>query len=39
VCSASREESALLELSDVVVPGPEGVLDLVRQFTADATRG
>jgi trehalose 6-phosphate phosphatase len=39
VCSASKEESILLELSDVVVPGPEGVLDLVRQFTADATRG
>jgi trehalose 6-phosphate phosphatase len=39
VCSASKEESILLELSDVVVPGPEGVLDLLRQFTADATRG
>jgi trehalose 6-phosphate phosphatase len=39
VCSASKEESTLLELCDVVVPGPEGVLDLLRQFTADATRG
>ena len=38
VCSASKEESSLLELCDVVVAGPEGVLDLLRQFTADATR-
>ena len=36
VCSASQEESALLELSDVVVPGPEGVLDLLRRLTSDA---
>ncbi|MGZ4498307.1 MAG: trehalose-phosphatase [Nocardioides sp.] len=36
VCSASDEESALVELSDVVVHGPEGVLDLLRQLTADA---
>lgn len=36
VCSASFEESALVALSDVVVKGPEGVLDLLRQFTADA---
>ncbi|TIC85867.1 trehalose-phosphatase [Nocardioides sp. GY 10113] len=36
VCSASREESALLEQSDVVVRGPEGVLDLLRTFTRDA---
>ncbi|WP_151084369.1 trehalose-phosphatase [Nocardioides cynanchi] len=39
VCSASQEESTLLELSDVVVPGPEGVLGLLRQLTEDATRG
>jgi trehalose 6-phosphate phosphatase len=36
VCSASEEESALTELADVVVHGPEGVLDLLRQLTADA---
>jgi len=36
VCSASAEQSALLELADVVVDGPDGVLDLLRQLTADA---
>lgn len=36
VCAASDEQSALLPLADVVVPGPDGVLDLLRQFTADA---
>ncbi len=36
VCSASQEESTLLELADVVVPGPDGVLDLLRRLTADA---
>ena len=36
VCSASDEESALVPLSDVVVKGPEGVLDLLRQLTDDA---
>ena len=36
VCSASDEESALVPLSDVVVHGPDGVLDLLRQLTADA---
>lgn len=36
VCSASEEESALVPLSDVVVKGPEGVLDLLRRLTADA---
>ncbi len=35
VCSASSEESALVSLSDVVVHGPEGVLDLLRRLTAD----
>lgn len=35
VCSASAEESALVPLSDIVVHGPEGVLDLLRQLTAD----
>ena len=37
VCSLSDEESALLELADVAVKGPEGVLDLLRRLTADAT--
>ncbi len=36
VCSASQEESTLMELADVVVPGPDGVLDLLRRLTADA---
>lgn len=36
VCSASEEQSALAELADVVVPGPEGVLELLRMLTADA---
>ena len=36
VCSASNEESALVRLSDVLVHGPEGVLGLLRQLTADA---
>src|SRR4051794_35262057 len=36
VCSASQEESALMELSDVVVPGPDGVLDFLRRLTSDA---
>lgn len=36
VCSASDEESALVEHADVVVRGPEGVLELLRQLTADA---
>jgi trehalose 6-phosphate phosphatase len=35
-CSASDEESALVRLSDVLVHGPEGVLELLRQLTADA---
>jgi len=37
VCSASSEQSVLVPLSDVVVHGPEGVLDLLRQLTADAS--
>ena len=37
VCSASREESALRALADVVVAGPDGVLDLLRQLTLDAS--
>ena len=36
VCSASEEESALVDRSDVVVKGPEGVLELLRRLTAEA---
>ena len=36
VCASSEEESRLESLADVVVKGPEGVLDLLRQLTADA---
>jgi trehalose 6-phosphate phosphatase len=36
VCSASDEQSALVERSDVLVHGPDGVLELLRQLTADA---
>lgn len=36
VCSASEEESALVDRADVVVHGPGGVLDLLRRLTADA---
>lgn len=36
VCSASHEESALIGMSDVVVHGPAGVLDLLQTFARDA---
>ncbi|MGH3361253.1 MAG: trehalose-phosphatase [Nocardioides sp.] len=36
VCSGSDEQRALADLADVVVDGPDGVLDLLRTFTADA---
>ncbi len=36
VCSASSEESALVPYSDVVVKGPEGVLELLRRLAAEA---
>jgi trehalose 6-phosphate phosphatase len=39
VCSASDEESALLGRSDVVVKGPDGVLDLLRRLTREARDG
>jgi len=39
VCSASDEESALVDRSDVVVHGPEGVLELLRRFVADGAAG
>ena len=36
VCSASEEESALVPLSDVVVHGPDGVVELIHRLTHDA---
>ena len=36
VCSGSREQEALAELSDVVVDGPAGVLGLLSRFADDA---
>jgi trehalose 6-phosphate phosphatase len=36
ICSGSEEQKALVELSDIVVDGPEGVLALLRQFARDA---
>lgn len=36
VCSGSTEQQALVELADIVVDGPEGVLAFLRQFTDDA---
>lgn len=36
VCAASDEQSALVPLADLVVPGPDGVLDVLRRLAADA---
>lgn len=36
VCSGSEEQRALVDLSDVVVDGPEGVIELLRGLTDDA---
>jgi trehalose 6-phosphate phosphatase len=38
VCAASDEQSALVPLADVVVPGPDGVLALLRRLIEDAGR-
>jgi len=35
VCSGSEEQGALAELADVVVDGPSGVLELLRELTED----
>ena len=35
VCSGSEEQKALVELSDLVVDGPDGVLALLRQLATD----
>jgi trehalose 6-phosphate phosphatase len=37
VCSASDEQSVLVPLADVVVPGPDGVLGFLRRLTDDAS--
>jgi trehalose 6-phosphate phosphatase len=37
VCSASREETTLRPLSDVLVDGPEGVLAFLRHLTSDVS--
>ncbi len=39
VCSLSDEESALAARADVLVPGPTGVLDLLRDLTRRARLG
>ena len=36
VCSGSQEQQALVELADVVVDGPDGVMALLRRLAADA---
>ena len=36
VCSASEEQPALRALADVVVDGPDGVMDLLARISADA---
>jgi len=36
VCSVSEEENALAEHADVLVKGPEGVLELLREITSRA---
>jgi trehalose 6-phosphate phosphatase len=35
VCSGSTEQTALVELADVVVAGPGGVVELLRELAAD----
>ena len=37
-CSGSVEEQALADIADVVVPGPDGVMELLRQLSSDAGR-
>ena len=39
VCSGSEEQRALVELSDIVVDGPGGVLTLLAKFVADVRAG
>jgi trehalose 6-phosphate phosphatase len=39
VCSGSEEQQALVELADLVVDGPAGVLVFLRRFADDAAAG
>jgi trehalose 6-phosphate phosphatase len=39
VCSGSDEQPALAERADLVVEGPDGVLEFLRKLTADAQSG
>jgi trehalose 6-phosphate phosphatase len=36
VCSGSTEQQALVERSDLVVNGPSGVMEFLRQLGTDA---
>jgi trehalose 6-phosphate phosphatase len=36
VCSGSEEQQALVELADIVVPGPDGVMELLSGLAEDA---
>ncbi len=36
VCSGSTEQQALVELADIVVDGPDGVMELLKQVVEDA---
>jgi trehalose 6-phosphate phosphatase len=35
VCSGSEEQRALVDRADLVVPGPDGVMELLRRLAAD----
>lgn len=35
VCSGSHEQQALIDMADVVVPGPDGVMDFLRTLVDD----
>lgn len=39
VCSGSDEEAALANIADTVVDGPDGVMELLGRFAADAAGG
>jgi trehalose 6-phosphate phosphatase len=39
VCSGSAEQQALVERADLVVAGPDGVMDLLRRLVAAAASG
>jgi trehalose 6-phosphate phosphatase len=38
VCSSSDEQDVLHELADVLVDGPDGVMDFLEAFAEDAAR-